>query len=323
MKIVFFGTSEFAVPILERLNESSYRPALVATNPDALAGRSQELRQTPVKKAVIRLGLPLVQPPQLTEVHFSLFMQSDLFIVAAYGKILPEGMLELPRFGSLNVHPSLLPRWRGPSPIQYAIWHGDEEIGVTIILMDEKVDHGPIIKNSKLKIPRPRQGEAAGGQDSKLTTPELTRILAEQGAELLLETIPEWLTGKIMPVPQDETRATYAKILKREDGRINWLRSAVEIERMVRAFQPWPGAYTFWAQDGNKVRLAIEEADVLEAAGGAAEQPGAVSAATGGFSVSTGSGGLLVKKLKPEGRSSMSAEDFLRGHRKISGSLLA
>jgi len=266
-----------------------------------------------VKAAAERFGIAVIQPQRLAPIPPALIAQEwALFIVAAYGNILPAELLKIPMHGCLNVHPSLLPRWRGPAPVQYAILHGEAETGVTIMLMDEQVDHGPIIKSSKFKV-----------QSSKVTTPELTCCLAEMGAELLLETIPEWLAGTITPQPQDESRATYSKLLKKEDGHIDWSRPAEEIEPMVRAFQPWPVAYTFWHRNENQLRLAVEAATVgnLESRIQNLEA-GTVFEFNGKIGVRCGKGALVLKRLRPEGGRAMDGMAFLRGHPDIIGATL-
>ena len=312
MQIAFFGTSEFAVPILEALAKSQWRPSLVITTPDAPAGRSKILRPPPVKSAAERLGIPVVQPAELSPIPPALSAELfDLFIVAAYGKILPPELLIIPKHGALNVHPSLLPHWRGPSPIQYTILNGDADTGVTIILMDEKVDHGPIIRNAKFKI-----------QNSKLTTPELTEQLAKIGADLLLKAIPEWLGGTIELEPQNELQATYAPKLKREDGHIDWSRPALELERMVRAFNPWPGAYAFWQKNGDRVRLAVESTEAKGQKSKVKGLVGTVFEHDGALGVQTGDGVLAIERLRPEGKKSMHVQEFLRGHPAIVGAVL-
>lgn len=309
MNVVFFGTSDFAVPILEKLAASQWRPELVVTTPDAPAGRGQKLAPPQAKVAAEKLGIPVIQPTTLSPIPYSLTSRADLFIVAAYGKILPGELLKIPKFGALNVHPSLLPRGRGASPIAHAILAQDAETGVTIILMDEEVDHGPVLKFKYLNI-----------ESRKWTAPELTAVLAKMGADLLGEVIPEWITGKIAPMAQDDSRASYAKRLTREDGRIDWARPAAKIEAMIRAFHPWPGAYAFWKQNGNRLRLAIEQGEVEPGFANDRARPfGTIVEANGGFGVATGEGLLLIRRLKLEGGVSMNATEFLRGHRDIIG----
>ncbi|MDP2665000.1 MAG: methionyl-tRNA formyltransferase, partial [bacterium] len=233
MKYIFFGTSEFGVIVLEKLVQAGYKPVLVVTTPDKPAGRNLELTPPPVKVAAQKYSLEVVQP--VKPVELSLFkFEPDLFVVASYGEILPREVLDIPKKGTLNVHPSLLPQYRGPSPVHTAILNGDKSTGVTIMLLDEKMDHGPIVANSKFEI-----------LNSKLTYLELHNKLAELGAELLIKTIPEWVAGSIKAIPQDDSQATYTKIFKKEDGKINWNEPAEHIERQIRALAPWPGTWTF------------------------------------------------------------------------------
>jgi methionyl-tRNA formyltransferase len=311
MNIAFFGTSEFACGILEKLAGSPWRPAIAVTTPDAPRGRGKRVEPPPVKIAAERLGITVIQPVRLSPILYPLSSPADLFIVAAYGMILPSELLKIPKHGSLNVHPSLLPRWRGPSPIQYTILHGDTATGVTVILMDEAVDHGQIVGTKTWNI-----------ESRKITARALSEQLSELGAELLLEVIPHWLNGTITPVPQDESRVTYSTILKKENGRIDWSQSADTIERMARAFTPWPGAYAFWKKNGNQVRLVIEDAEARVMNEEKAGVAGTVFEQYDGFGVVTGKDILAIKRLKPAGGTSMFAEDFLRGHPTIIGSIL-
>lgn len=310
-KVVFFGTSEFAVPILGKLAQSSWRPDLAVSTPDAPAGRGLDAKPPPVKIAAEKIGIPVIQPERLSPIPNSLTSPVDLFIVAAYGKILPPELLKIPKRGSLNIHPSFLPRWRGPSPIQHSILSGDDESGVTIILMDEKVDHGPVLKFKYLNI-----------ETRKWTTPELTSSLAEIGADLLIETIPEWLAGRITPQGQDDSKAIYCKMLKKEDGAIDWSWSAGAIERKIRAFSPWPGAYTFWHKFVKPIRLIIEQADSQEPTADSRDEAGTVLAVKGGLVVKAGQGLLAVKRLTLEGKPTMDAPEFLKGHSDIIGAVL-
>lgn len=295
--IVFFGTPEFAVPILEKLAGSPYRPTLVITQADKPAGRKQELTPPPVKVAAGKLAIPIVQ--QATRKELIDILRSDspvLFVVVAYGKILPKEVLGIPKYGTLNVHPSLLPKWRGPSPIQYAILNGDAETGVSIMLLDEEMDHGPILEVRRSKIV------------DRDTTGTLSARLAEISGNLLLETIPRWLAGGITPQKQDHAQATYSKIIAKEDGRIDWQESAREIERMLRAFTPWPGIYTTW--NGKRIKiLAAYTRDTKEAG-----ESGKVAQAGNEIAIETGKGTLLVTRLQPEGKMPMHADEFLRGY---------
>lgn len=316
VRVLFFGADALAVPTLDALIKNGYPVVGVVTNPDKPAGRSLKLTPPPVKIAAGRHQLPVFQPLKLTpDLWKEKIPEAELFVVCAYGKIIPKAILEMAPRGSLNIHPSLLPRWRGPSPIQYMILHGDQEIGITIILMDELMDHGPIVAKSKIN---PRLNR---GQKSKITFFELHNELSTRGANLLIETLPRWLDGEITPVPQDESKATYSKILKKEDGRIEWSRSAHQIERMIRAFTPWPGAWTMWSSQKKIWRMKVDSADV------SAEQespglPGSVWRHHRTMMIKTGSGSLAIKKITPEGKRPMEGDAFLRGHPEIIGTVL-
>ncbi len=227
-KIIFLGTPQFAVPILEKLASSNYKPAAVFCAPGKPVGRRQILTPPPVKIAAQKHNIPVFQPKDKKELVDQLKnLGGQLIISAAFGLILPKEILDAPAYGCLNIHPSLLPRYRGASPVQAAILNGDSETGVTIFKMDAGVDTGPIIKSSKFKI-----------QNSKLAAPEMTKELSELGADLLLEILPDWLAGKITPKPQDDSQASYSPQIKKEDGQIDWRKSAQDIERQIRALPP-------------------------------------------------------------------------------------
>lgn len=310
MRVIFWGTSTFAATILEALAASPWRPSLVVTAPDAPAGRTLAVRRSPVCSSAERLGLTLIQPEELNSVPEGITL-ADLFVVAAYGKILPEALLRIPRLGAINVHPSLLPHWRGASPIQATILAGETETGVTLIAMDAKMDHGPIIANEKFEI-----------QNGNMTAPELANELARLGSSLLLKTLPQWVEGALTPEAQDDRAATFTRMIKKEDGHIDWRNSAEVIERTTRAYLPWPGAYTFWKRNEKPVRLRIVAAqaspDVHRE-----QEPGTVIRDTDAFAIVTGKGALRVLRLKSEGGPEMDAVAFLNGHSDILGALLA
>jgi len=245
MKYVFFGTPDFAVTILERLVEAGYVPSAVVTNPDRPVGRKHTITPPPVKQWVLEQenikNTSILQPEKLSEVGEQLVvLQPDLFIVAAYGKLIPKSILEIPKHGSINVHPSLLPNYRGPTPIQTAILNGDKETGVTIMSMDEKMDHGAILKMQKVNLKMQNYGE-------------LSKELAGLGAELLIDVIPNWLGGKIKLTPQDDSKATYTRIYKGEDGLLDFTKTAEELDCQIRALNPEPG--TYFMKDGKRVRV--------------------------------------------------------------------
>ena len=313
LKIAFLGTPEFAVPILEKLIQSRYKPIAVFCAPDKPVGRKQILTPPPIKVIAQKNNIPIYQPENVTDFKLQITsLNPDLIICAAYSLILPKEVLAVPKFGYLNIHPSLLPKYRGPSPIQYAILSGDKETGVTIIKMNEKIDAGPILKNQRLNI-----------KNQRYTTPKLSEKLSEMGANLLLEILPDWITGKIKPEPQDESKATYTKIIKKEDGLINWQRSAQEIERQFRAFTPWPGAYTRIMNNKSRImNLKITEAAVSK--DDKNKKPGEIFLTDDEkLAIRAGDGCLLLEKLQIEGGKPMTAQDFLRGHREIIGQILS
>ncbi len=317
MRIAFFGTSEFVGSIqearfLRRLMAAGIQPAVVVTAPDAPSGREREPIPLAVKSMALESGIPVFQPPSLKGFSEEFAQQEiELSLVVAYGKILPSDVLTVPKFGSLNVHPSLLPRWRGPTPIQATILAGDHVTGVTIILMDEQMDHGPVIAQREFPL-----GERAW------TAPALTDALTDLGVELFLQILEPWVRGKITAAPQNHEAATYSRTLQKEDGRINWAKSADEIERMVRAFQPWPGTYTFWQRGGKRVRLAIEEVGVQSLKSKVKSFSGTVVSDSGDLFVQCGDDSIVIRRLKLEGRKSMSAAEFLKGHPDVVGSVL-
>jgi methionyl-tRNA formyltransferase len=296
MRIAFMGTAELAVPCFEAVARmTGVEVVAVITQPDRPKGRDLKPSPPPVKVAALRLGLPVQQPLKIREpdaIEVMRATQPDLIVVVAYGQILPKSVLEIPRLGCVNVHTSLLPRWRGAAPIQYAILHGDRQTGVTTMYMDEHMDTGDII------LQRP---ELIRADDSSAT---LHDRLAKLGAELLVETIALIAEGKAPRKKQDEMLATYAKKIAKENGRIDWTRPAVEIERQMRAFNPWPSAY---AQLGD-LMLKIWKAEVVESVTG---NPGEILT---DFVVATGQGGLRVLELQPANSKRMAIDAFLRGH---------
>ena len=312
--MAFFGTSEFVGSVqnarfLRRLIAAGVRPAVVVSAPDVYGKPGTAA----VKSAALEFGIPVLQPSTLNGFSKELVEREiELSLVAAYGKILPSEALAVPKFGSLNVHPSLLPRWRGSTPIQATILAGDAVTGVTIIQMDEKMDHGSVIAKREFPL------------DTRAwTAPALSDALSDGGADLFVEILEPWVLGKITPKSQNHEAATYSRILKKDDGHIDWSQSTEEIERMARAFRPWPGAYTFWPRGQKLVRLAVEEADVMTRTANNPEPVcGMAIEINGAFGIQTGDGILSVRRLKPEGRGSMSGAEFLRGQRDIIGAIL-
>jgi len=309
VRTIFMGTPQFAVTILESLLSSPYRVLAVYTQPDKPVGRGRQVAFPPVKRLALEHGIPVIQAQTLksSEVLEKLAsFQPELIIVAAFGYILPPEVLSLPRFACLNVHPSLLPRHRGPSPVANTILCGDELTGVTIMLMDSGMDTGPILAQEKVGI------------SFMDTTGSLSSRLADVGAKLLLETLPNWLGGQLEPQAQEESQATYSKLTTSEDAAIDWHLSAVELWRRIRAYNPWPGCYT-WCQGK---RLKIHEATPVE--GMAEGEIGAVIALEEPprVGVITGRGILGLGQVQLEGKRKMSIEDFVRGKRDFIGSIL-
>jgi len=305
IKIIFWGTPHFAREILKQLAESGWKPILVITQPDKAGGRGLKLKESTVKALAKKLNIPYLQPTKLKDPDFIQKIKSyqpDLCVLAAYGKIIPKEILAIPPKGFLNVHPSLLPRWRGASPIQAAILNGDKETGVTIILMDEEMDHGDIVANSKLK-----------SQISKLSYKEFEEKLIGEASKLLIETLPQWLDDKITPTPQNHSKATFCKIIKKEDGRIDWHEPAEKIERKIRAFQDWPVAFF----ETNGKRIKILEADVLKNETILKDKKiGEFFCFNKELVVKCGEDTLIIKKIQPESKKEMSGYEFWCGYQK-------
>ncbi|MDO8582057.1 MAG: methionyl-tRNA formyltransferase [bacterium] len=317
MHYIYFGTSEFAATILEKLLDVNMAPVAVVTQPDRPAGRGKKIQESPVKKIAQNGEIPLLQPERLDAdaIEKIAAYNADLFIVAAYGAILPKALLALPNKQTVNVHPSLLPLYRGPSPIQSTILNGEIKTGVTLILLDEEIDHGPILAQEMASI---------GYRDTSET---LSHKLALQSALMLQKVLPEWLQGTISPTPQDHAKATFTKMITKEDGRIDWKKPAEEIERHVRAMFPWPSSYTFWKENKNEVRLHLRRVSVLKEGPRLGSDnntlPGEVlDTPDDELAVVCGKEILVIHELQPEGKHIMPGSAFINGHRSIIGSIL-
>ena len=299
-RILFFGTPSFAVPSLEGLLQGPDEVIAVVTQPDREKGRGRKVVASPVKEAVLRHGLTVLQPENVKEESFQKTvreLQPDLIIVVAYGQILPKSLLEIPKQGAVNVHGSLLPAYRGSSPIAWAILKGEKKTGVTTMMMDACMDTGDILLQSEVLIAE------------RETFETLHDRLSLTGAELLTETLKKMKIGEVRPVPQDHSKATYAPLLKKEDGRIDWKKGAEEIDRRVRAFTPWPGAYTEWS--GRLLKIYSGEAKESNGQG----NPGTVAwVGAETIEVKTGSGSFLIKEVQLEGKKRMVVRDFLSGN---------
>ncbi len=310
-KTIFFGTPEFAAPILLVLVKI-VKVIMVITQPDRQAGRRQRLTAPPIKILAQKLYLPIDQPEKVRDpkiIDALKKLAPDLIVVAAFGQIIPKAILELPKYGALNVHPSLLPKYRGASPIQSAIKNGEKKTGVAIMLMDEQLDHGPILAQASLAIAPNETGASLSGKLSQL------------GARLLLRTIRQWLTGKIKPQKQNHNQATMTKTLTREDGKINWQEPAQIIEQKIRAYDPWPGSWTKWLDQGRSKRLNILKALIVKREE-TSHQPGWVFKTEKNWAIQCGQDSLEIILLQPEGKRQMRAPEFLNGHPQILNSIL-
>jgi methionyl-tRNA formyltransferase len=308
LRVVFMSSSPFGVPALQALlADSRFQVVGVVTAPDKPAGRGRTVVPSEVKRAAEVAGVPLLQPDRLRSpeaIEQVRALQPDLIVVAAYGQWIPNEVIEMPPMGSINIHPSLLPRHRGAAPAMSAILAGDRVTGVTIILVAEKVDAGDILAQASLPV---EPGD---------TTASLMERLAPLGARLLMETLPLYLEGRIVPQPQDERDATWFGRITKEAGRIDWTEPAWLIERRIRAYIPWPKAFT--AFQGTPLRVLAGR--VIEWTGG--ESPGTVVSTPEGPAVVTGAGALVLLRVQPAGRKEMSGAEFARGQRTLIGSRL-
>lgn len=328
-KLIFFGNPDFAVTILKALIEHRIKPVAVVTTPDKPKGRGKKLASSPVTLLAEKHAIPILQPAKLDSRFEAevISYKPAISIIASYGKIIPKTILDIPTHGTINVHPSLLPKYRGPSPIQTAILNGDKTTGVTLMLTDEKMDHGPILAMRELETP-----------SSKMTYTELHNALAQLGAELLIEALQKWINGEITPRKQDHAKATFTKLLTKENGRIDWSKTAEEIERQVRAFEVWPGSFGEWRRGNETMRLKIIAGHVIEVGFRSGdERPGhlfstlsargaksgeVTKIATNELAVQTKSGLFVVDRVQPEGRRIMNGKDFLNGYPGVVSSIL-
>lgn len=333
IKIIFMGTPEFAVPPLEALAAGGYNVIAAITNPDKPVGRKKILTPPPVKIAAQNRGVAVFQPKSVKDaatIEEIKNLAPDLIVICAYGKIIPKEILEIPRFGVINVHASLLPRWRGPSPIQYAILNGDKETGITIMAVNEKMDEGGVYSQETIEIEKTDDAESLG------------KKLSETGADLLIKTLPEIISGELKSRPQEEFAGiwgtpSYCKILKKEDGKIDWNKSADKIERQIRAFIKEPGSFFVWNRGGTPLEIKILATTAIEYPANFAHKIGEVfliekgrvgvktaalaeqAAARAG---QAGDGCLEILKLQPSGKSPMEMKNFLNGYPDFIGTTL-
>ncbi len=295
-QVVFMGTPDFAVPTLKALIEH-HDVIGVVTQPDRPAGRNQKIQQSPIKQVALAAGIPIFQPEKLRQpaaIDELKQWSPDVYVVAAFRQILPQAALDIPPHGSINIHASLLPRWRGAAPIHAAIRAGDRESGVTIMLQDAGLDTGPMLSQRAIPLADDETAES------------LHDKLASLGADLLLETLPGYLAGDILPQSQPETGITHAPQIKKEAGQIDWNEPAISIERLVRAFTPWPGTYTFW--DGKLLKIHSGTVRSGTAA------PGQVIEHQGQIAIGTGEGLYLPDVVQLEGKKRLDIIPFVRGH---------
>ncbi|KOR88541.1 methionyl-tRNA formyltransferase [Paenibacillus solani] len=313
MNIVFMGTPAFAVPSLEMLLAEGYSIAAVVTQPDRPQGRKKVLTPTPVKEAALRHGIPVLQPQRLRSPEAVAELaeyKPDLIITAAYGQILPKSVLDMPALGCLNVHGSLLPAYRGGAPIQRSIINGESVTGITLMYMAEGLDTGDMIAKAEVPI---QDDDTAGTMFEKLST---------VGAELLLRELPRLLQGKVEAEPQEESKATYAPNLTRDDEKIDWSRTSREIYNQIRGLVPYSGGFTLWNGDVFKVWAAANPGSVQVSSND--EQPGTVLKLDDkGIVVGTGDGTLTLLTVQPSGKKAMDAAQFVRGTSLTVGTVLS
>ncbi len=310
MRIVFMGTPDFSVPALRALVEAGHQVTAVVTQPDKPKGRGKDVQMTPVKIQALEYGIPVYQPVKVKTPEFVEVLKKeapDAIVVIAFGQILSKEILDLPKYGCVNIHASLLPKYRGAAPIQWAVIDGEKETGVTTMMMDVGLDTGDILETKVIPL------------DPKETSGSLFEKLSKAGGPLILSTLEKLEKGTITRTPQGESGTSYAKMLTKTLGDINWTMSATAIERLIRGLNPWPSAYTFY----NGKTLKIWDADVLEEAVPTDAVPGQVlQADKHGFTVAAGEGILKINELQLEGKKRMAADALLRGFTITPGEIL-
>lgn len=298
IRIIYFGTPDFSATVLEALaKNNNFDIVAVVTQPARPVGRNQTITPSPVKVSALKLGLNILEPETLKDFSPEKLPSADIFVVYAYGLIIPKSILEIPRYGALNIHPSLLPKYRGPTPIQAALMNGDTTTGVSIMVLDEKMDHGPILECKTLDI------------DPEDTTITLTKKLVDLAIPMLIDLIPAWINKQITPKEQNHNEASYCKILSRDDGKIDWQKSAQNIYNLYRALTPWPGIWTIWE---NK-RLKLLQIKITPYAIPA----GKVHIEGNHFFIGCKNNSIEVTELQLEGKKPMSSNIFLQGYKHI------
>ncbi len=314
MRVIFMGTPEFAVPCLEHLILNQYHVVAVYTKPDKPVGRGRSLAFPPVKREALTWKLPVVQPVSLRKAEVVEQLASfhpDIIVVAAFGQTLPKSVMDIAKYGCINIHPSLLPRFRGASPVAAAILAGDDFTGVSIMMMDTGLDTGPILVKAQISI---------SWFD---TTGSLTAKISQVAARVIQDVLPCWLRGGLIPQPQNEAEATYSSPITKEEGEIDWNLPTIDIWRRVRAFHPWPGCYTRWQGRQLKIIEAVPltQEGTLNAGQVVALTPNSRESEAA-FGIGTGDGILGVLKVQVEGKRAISAAEFLRGQRQFIGVIL-
>lgn len=308
MKLLFMGTPDFSLPALQTLFESRHEIIAVVTQPDKPKGRGKGVQMTPVKARALELGIPVYQPERVRAAEFAEVLKGlapDVIVVIAFGQILSREVLDIPRYGCINIHASLLPKYRGASPVQWAVINGEKETGVTTMMMDEGLDTGDMLE--KLVIPL----------DKKETGGSLFEKVSIAGGELIISTLEKLEQGTLNRTPQGKEGVSYVNIIKKSMGDIDWTMAAADIERLIRGLNPWPSAYTRW----NNRMVKIWDADVLQD-----EYEGicgqVIAAEKERFYVKTGKGTLAIRSLQPEGKKRMDTDAFLRGYPVAAGTVL-
>ncbi|NTW30529.1 MAG: methionyl-tRNA formyltransferase [Candidatus Moranbacteria bacterium] len=313
IRVVFMGTPDFAKELLNGLLDAGYNVVAAYTRPDKPVGRHREMIPSPVKALALQQNIPVEQPVRFDEITIASLKsyRPDIIVVAAYGRILPQTVLSLPGFGCLNVHASLLPRWRGASPVQNALLSGDSETGVSIMLMDAGMDTGPLFAQKAFPI----------ASDDTYTT--LLSRMSTDGVTLLREVIPQWIERRIEPIDQDDSKATLCELIEREDGRILWNDSAENILNQYRGLSPWPGIFTFWKRNDGLIRLKLTKISIQKTDPVAERKYGEVFEAGEKIAVRCGLGIVFLEELQPEGKGRMSTRDFINGKPEFIGSVLS
>lgn len=312
VRVVFMGTPTLSATLLLALLDAKYNIVGVVTKPDKPAGRKREIEESPVKKLAVERALPLLQPERMDDATLKTLTdwKPDLIVVAAYGKILPESVLNLPGFGCINFHTSLLPLWRGASPIQNALLNGASETGVTIMLMDRGMDTGDILTQVTVPI----------APDD--TTETLTDKLTTAGCDLILSTLPDWVERRITPKKQNHEDATLCQLIERSDGKIVWSDDAESIYNRYRALSPWPGIFAYWHKKDNLLRLKLLTVSVQKLNPGLKQPIGMVCEIGEKIGVQTGNGILFLETVQLEGKSPLPIREFLNGNEGFIGTLL-